>query len=332
MINKIQYKNFKALVDTTLELGQFSLIIGANGTGKTTAINALEIVNSCNTHRWRDLVSATASEKAKDVSIKITTSTNNFWFLWSKESGEGKEIRNEKDDSPFGQQLERIQYEELENFRIFAFDPKKISSRVTIDANTKLSSDGGNLAGILDFLRDTEPERWKSLNDELAKWFPEFDQILFDRHDNGKSIVLRTKVGKHKIKAADLSEGTILALAYLTVAYLPAPPKTVCFEEPERGIHPRLLRNIQDAMYHLAYPKDFNDERNPIQVIAISHSPYLLDLYKEHPDEIIISSKDHNGVHFERLIESPHLKEILQDAPLGEVWYTGVLGGVPAHI
>jgi predicted ATPase len=120
-------------------------------------------------------------------------------------------------------------------------------------------------------------------------------------------------------------------LAYLTLAYLPNPPKIVAFEEPEHGVHPRLLENIQEAMYRLAYPENYGEDREPVQVIATTHSPYLLDLYKEHPEEIVIASKDEKGVHFERLVDQPHYKEVIQDAPLGEIWYTGVLGGVPVQ-
>ena len=154
---------------------------------------------------------------------------------------------------------------------------------------------------------------------------------MFDRNDDGKYIVLRTKFGKHKIKAKDLSDGTRIALAYLTLAYLPNPPKIVAFEEPERGIHPRLLGNIQEAMYRLAYPENYDEKREPIQVIATTHSPYLLDLYKDYPEEIVIAEKDENGVHFGKLSEMPYFEEIVQDAPLGEVWFTGVLGGVPVQ-
>jgi AAA15 family ATPase/GTPase len=82
-------------------------------------------------------------------------------------------------------------------------------------------------------------------------------------------------------------------------------------------------------MYRLAYPEDFGEKREPVQVIATTHSPYLLDLYKDHPEEIVIANKDENGVHFERLSDKPRYEEFLQDIPLGDVWYSGVLGGVP---
>ncbi|UCC30233.1 MAG: AAA family ATPase, partial [Phycisphaerales bacterium] len=42
MIESIHFKNFKVLRDTTLPLGPFTLIVGPNGSGKTTALQALQ--------------------------------------------------------------------------------------------------------------------------------------------------------------------------------------------------------------------------------------------------------------------------------------------------
>ncbi len=111
----------------------------------------------------------------------------------------------------------------------------------------------------------------------------------------------------------------------------PDPPSLIGIEEPERGVHPRLLRNIQTALYRLSYPKQFGEDRQPVQVIATTHSPYFLDLYKDHPEEIVIAQKTADGAQFERLSDQPDIMEVLDDAPLGEVWYSGVLGGVPAE-
>jgi predicted ATPase len=220
----------------------------------------------------------------------------------------------------------------LASFKVYSFDAKSIARPVEINTKPELSQDGFGLANVLDDLSDQEPERWEALNRELNRWLPEFDHITFERPSNStKMFQLRTALGHHKYSASDLSQGTLFAVALLTLAYLKDPPAIVCFEEPDHGIHPRLLQNIRDAMYRLAYPKEFGGNREPVQVIATTHSPYLLDLYKEHPEEIVIAHKDEQGAHFELLSEKPHIAEILEGAPLGDIWFSGVLGGVPAN-
>jgi len=219
----------------------------------------------------------------------------------------------------------------LSSFRIFSFDAKAIEAAVETTPHPELGQDGSNLAAVLDALRDTHPERFEDLNKEFHRWLPEFDRILFETPTKGKkSFLVRTSIGHHRLRAVDLSQGVLFALAFLALAYLPNPPAIVCFEEPDRGIHPRLLVDIRDAMYRLAFPENYGEKRDPVQVIATTHSPYLLDLYKEHPEQIVIAHKDQQGVHFERLSEKPHLSEILEGAPLGDIWFSGILGGVPS--
>jgi len=201
-----------------------------------------------------------------------------------------------------------------------------------LDPELTLQSNGRNLAGVLDQLRDREPERFEKLNAEMGRWLPEFDRILFDTPVSGqRTLLLRTHEGHHKIQASELSQGTLISLAILTLAYIPDPPAIVCLEEPDRGIHPRLLRDVRDAMYRLSYPENFGEERAPVQVIATTHSPYLLDLFKDHPEEVVIANKLGQDVSFERLSDRADIDEILGDTQLGDAWYSGVLGGVPSH-
>jgi predicted ATPase len=142
--------------------------------------------------------------------------------------------------------------------------------------------------------------------------------------------VLRSREGRYKIPAADLSQGTLIALAMLTLAHLPEPPSLIGLEEPDRGIHPRLLRRIQDALYRLCHPEGAGKDRAPVQVIATTHSPYFLDLFRDHPEEIVIANREGDNVRFEQLSEQPHIEEILGRSPLGDTWFSGILGGVPA--
>jgi predicted ATPase len=118
-------------------------------------------------------------------------------------------------------------------------------------------------------------------------------------------------------------------MALLTLAHLADVPPIVAFEDPDRGIHPRLLREIRDALYRLSYPENAGDDRAPVQVIATTHSPYFLDLFKDHPEEIVIAQKQGPDGTFERLSDRPDIDQILDGTSLGDVWYSGILGGVP---
>jgi predicted ATPase len=219
---------------------------------------------------------------------------------------------------------------QLDGLRLYALDATAIAAPVHLKREMAMGRNGSGLAGVLDRLRDGAPERFEQLNEELGRWLPEFDRVLFETPGEGqRAIQLRMREGHYKINAGDISQGTLLALAILTLAYLPDPPPIVCLEEPGRGIHPRLLRDVRDAMYRLAYPDSAGEDRFPVQVIATTHSPYMLDLFKDHPEEIVIAQKVEGNVKFERLSDRADLEEILQGTHLGDAWYSGVLGGVP---
>jgi hypothetical protein len=87
---------------------------------------------------------------------------------------------------------------------------------------------------------------------------------------------------------------------------------------------------VRAALYSLAFPEGSKEKRDPVQVIATTHNPYFLDLFRDHPEEIIIAEKTGLEAKFSQLSDRADLDEILGDTPLSEVWDSGVLGGVPA--
>lgn len=337
MIKSVQFKNFRVLRDATLPLGRFTLIVGPNGSGKSTALQAFQVVTNPSELAFREVVTADLEPQDAPTTVEIIL----FWgeiyegirtvLQWVPNAGSS--FRNLRSSGEaLSSNEDQLVRAILARIRSFSFDSRAIAASVQLHPKVELEQFGGQLAGVFDRLRDQEPERFEALNCELGRWFPEFDRILFDTPSQGhRAFLLRTRKGQHKIPATALSQGTLLALTIITLSYLRHPPSIICLEEPDHGVHPRLLHHIQEALYRLSYPEDFDENREPVQVIATTHSPYFLDLYKDHPEQIVIAHKTNEGGRFERLSEQPHIMEILGDAPLGEVWYSGVLGGVPTE-
>jgi predicted ATPase len=344
MIESIEFTNFKALRKTTLPLSPFTLLLGPNGSGKTSVLQALQgiaVIAAQLAHiprqdgaqsalSWPSMLSITTADRKAELEIKMRLrldkqsvlagfhwQPNRLTPTFSTVNGTGLPTS----DTNLPQQW-------LGRMQVFALDFSAIAQPSAVNSGP-LKWNGAGLAAVLDDLKDNEPERWQALLEEMRRWLPEYDYIMFDKPQQGsKAIVLRTNKGGHRIPAKDLSQGTLIALALLTLAYLPDPPSLVGLEEIDRGLHPRLLRHLQDALYRLSYPESCGESRPPIQVIATTHSPYLLDLYRDHPEEIVLAQKEGLEVQMKRLSDIEHYDEILGDAPLSEVWYSGILGGV----
>lgn len=326
MITQLKFQNFRILQDATLPLGRVTVIIGPNGSGKSTALNGLRLFSSrqqVHSESWR---SVGASAVTPDVQIIAESSapseTASYPFPTQPRPG----IFQQANLAPGNSQIRRV----LALARIFAFESAAIASPAALERTLELNADGGKLPSLLTTLQDQFPERFESLNEELSRWMPEFDRIVLDTLPNNQRVfMLRTKLGKHRIPAQNLSQGNLLSTAVLSLSHLPSPPTVLGLEEVDRGIHPRLLRDVQDAVMRLAYPENFGDDREPVQVIMTTHSPYFVDLFRDHPEDIVIAEKDGLTASFKRLVDLPNVEEILRDSPLGEAWFSGILGGVP---
>ena len=332
MLKAIRFKNFRVLRNTTLPLSRVTVIVGPNGSGKSTVLQALGTLSShpdekrAGKGNYEDLISVDRRQTGEAVEVKFigeqSNEHNEFVLTWTKANRtRGSNRGNNEEWNEFTNRV-----------RIFGLVPSDIAQAVQLVPNIQIGSTGKGLAGVLDNLQDVWHDRFQALNAELPKWLPEFDRVQFDVRGPGeKAFSLRRRKDGLPIRSIDLSEGSLFAVTLLTLAYLPNPPSLIGLEHPDAGIHPRLLRRVQDAIYRLAYPEQHGESRAPTQVIATTHSPYFLDLFKEHPEEIVIANKDDSGVQFQRLADRPRMGEILPEGPLGDLWYSGLLGGVPAE-
>jgi predicted ATPase len=331
VIASVAFRNFKALRSAQLVLAPFNLIIGPNGSGKTSLIQALLRLRSLARLPLREPVpEGERLPEAAEISFRfnpphdgleavlacVDEASCDLLQLTPLPRGEGV------DDWP-GLRTRLL------TLRSYVLDHLAITSTGAGRSNgNKLASHGGNLAAVLAVRRELAPGYYTALCEELTELFPEFSDLVL-LPELG-SFGLRLRDGGDIVPADNLSQGTLYTLALLAIAHDPTPPAIVCIEELDRGLHPRLLRGVRDVLYRLSYPSDYGHDRAPVQVIATTHSPLMLDLFRDHPEEVVIADKVGRAATFARLADRADLADLLTEgASLGDLWYSGILGGVP---
>jgi predicted ATPase len=93
--------------------------------------------------------------------------------------------------------------------------------------------------------------------------------------------------GAKGVPAYATSVGTLLSLGLLTILTSKDPPRLVLIEDLESGLHPRALQELIGQLRRI------QDQNKDLQIIATSHSPYLLDSFAA--EEILLTSLDDNG-------------------------------------
>ncbi len=195
----------------------------------------------------------------------------------------------------------------------------------------RLEWTGFGLVRCLDDILGYDRKLFASLEQQFIDQFDEFSSIIlqpqkaylandipflslprFEERD-GKGLAFGLKKGGNPLPAAQVSDGVLLVLAYLTILHLPNPPHLLLIEEPENGIHPERLEKIIRVLRELI------GQKKHTQIVMTTHSPYVVDLLEA--QEVTLCRKGADGaVHTRRLSDVPSVQRQLDIFKLGEIW------------
>ncbi len=177
---------------------------------------------------------------------------------------------------------------------------------------------------MLDALKTGDREDlFTTIEETFKQYIPEIEKLSFVPVANAKQLQVREKPIDKPILLQNLSEGTRLVLTILTIVYQENPPTLIGLEEIDRGLHPRLFQQVIELLSSIS-------EEKKIQIIATTHNPYLVDEFKGLEGSVVIVEKVNGETIFTTLADK--LEGLTpEEEPLGHLWYSGIVGGVPVY-
>jgi len=237
--------------------------------------------------------------------------------------------------SQMDSQKDRSRYPEMlrfrswvEQFRSYLIWDPKILRNPDRGPQPELGPSGEHLAALIGQMRDKQPHAFRRLVRRIQRLFPTVTDISVSGRGWGwRSIGLHEGNGREYVfNSQQMSDGVLRLLAITALLYIDRIPSLITLEEPENGVHPQLVRDVVQILRELTQRKP----PNRCQVFFATHSPYVLDEFYDHPDEVYCMDrpKPLAGASIIRLSENKQVN-VVRDAfahSLGEAWTTGLLG------
>jgi predicted ATPase len=337
LITEIEVKNFKTLRDVKIPLAPgITVMVGANNSGKSNALAVIKFL-------------AEASRQGTQEAVRVMGGWDS---VLSRNARGGLEIgmkaRFERRMAHYKLAQEwrddlHLEFGEVGNFRtdklsevpalesylkattVSDLSVPSLRKPALVHRDASMGPDGLDTAAVLDRLSGEQPSLRDAIDGIVRGTAHEVKRVITRLGPEPGTKVLGVEEADGSVYGAEeMSDGLLLFIGLAAAAQLKmGTPCILAIEEPERGIHPRRLRELLDHLLRLT--------QSGVQVVLTTHSPTLLDEFRDSPESVLIFERDTKGTHITRLSDRPDWEKELKGAPLGELWYSGVLGGVPGR-
>lgn len=210
----------------------------------------------------------------------------------------------------------------LSSFVVFDVNVPMARRPSRTDGIQGLASDARNLAAFLQQL-SLDDETWDLLKEDARRVLPQLLDIDFEVI-GGAGAATAVRLHERGLASptylADASFGTVRLLGLLALLYDPQPPPLTCIEEIDHGLHPQAFNLIVELL---------RDASARSQFLVTTHSPAVVNRLE--PEELVVCERRGDGSSAIPAVSSKLVRE-KEDAArgrlrLGELWFTGALGG-----
>ena len=314
-LETVRLRNFKAVRDSgVVTFTPLTVLIGNNGSGKSSLIEGLETFQNIVLHGldeafipWRGFEhvwnKAVPHGKKEDqignmerqnaMAFEIEGGWNNSSYrgvveiatdlkdgdqiVFTKEDVVGF-FRPKPEDGPTSELQTTFWSEVVRGWQFLNLEPRGMldpKPETRTGRDIRLSKDASNIAQYLQSIDDEDPTVLEAIAETLKAMLPFATDLRPDiTRELQRTVYVRLyEAGLAKDQILPgwlLSQGTLRIVALLAVLRHPKPPAVVFIEELENGLDPRTI--------HLVIEEIRSFLQSGGQVVATTHSPYLLDL------------------------------------------------------
>lgn len=358
MLEQLELHEFKAHQATKLHLSRLTMLVGDNASGKSSVLDALTLQGSLRPP-FKDVLRGAWSipnllrRGASSNQITLTSSGTRGADTWattvhltqadeqtfaidaSAQVGQQKHEANANADGHHQGYDYGGNWNELRaatgSAAIYRLRAEQIAAAAySHDPDVRVGPDGTNTAVVLAAMKLGDDERFEIIEEAMRRLVPSLERVrirpeaITESSYGGMGGVTLTRQGSKiyldfrgakDVPADGASHGTLILLSLLTTLYGPTRPNLILIDDIEQALHPRAQRELVQLLQDLIVRPEFSD----LQIVATTHSPYVLDLLD--PSAVYgFALRDDGTVASKLLSEHPDAEKMKGSLTAGQLW------------